>query len=111
ADVHDLDCDGRPEIVLAISTDLSPPSNLKVETIQLVVIEGSTGATRFAQRLLDKLDKSITFDSNRGSRLWAATADVNQDGVLDLFLPAMRPDTLRELRAFDGRSGQVLWRT
>ena len=115
--VFDLDGDGAGEFVLVIAADVDVerPAGSTYSShdwrLWVVVLEGRDGRVRWKQPLreLDQLMKSLPVDN---APPVPAAADLNADGVLDLVIgsDSRNSATTAEVRAFDGRNGELLWR-
>jgi hypothetical protein len=117
-DCHDLNGDGKVEVVLAAPCDYDQPlrdyyTGTNDVQLWLAVLNGRDGAVRWAQPLtgLQSQSGGAQFELRR---FWldAAYADFNGDGVDDVVLPAQRQagGAALDLVAHGGRDGQPLWR-
>jgi outer membrane protein assembly factor BamB len=103
---RDLDGDGRPEVILVGGLDESAVSSNAWQW-WLVVLSGRTGKVAWKQPLsgrglagtVQRLD--VEFEP--------IVAHLDGDRVLDLVVPAFRDDLGREVRAYRGGDGTLLW--
>lgn len=116
-DCRDLDGDGLVEIVMVVAADYGAPAKQSFGSgdarLWLVVISGSTGLTKWAEPLTLAMS-----DSNRhryrfeSTALEATYADLDNDGILDIVLPAQGSslNSQLEMRGISGKDGHSLWR-
>jgi outer membrane protein assembly factor BamB len=96
---HDLDGDGRPEVVCVYEVGDRTGRVVPGPRFRLAVLRGDTGELRWQQSLMGRF--------GGGSRM--AVVDLDGDGVRDLVTLATADDGTPELRAFSGRDGRPLW--
>jgi outer membrane protein assembly factor BamB len=99
---HDLDGDGRPEIVFFFEqSDGTGPG----ARFGLAVLRGDTGALRWRQTLPGRPVGS----AGPGEYRPPVVADLDGDGVRDLVFLTAGNDGVPVLRALSGRDGRALW--
>jgi serine/threonine protein kinase len=108
---HDLDGDGKPEVLFVSAMDWGWPSRGSHHSNDwqywLAVLSGRDGKVRWKQSLCDR---------DHGGSQPAMTpfayllADLDGDGVLDVVTEAGKPNAAGEVRAFSGKDGTPLWR-
>jgi hypothetical protein len=107
---HDLDGDGRPELLFIAGMDPDPtignPQRPDDWQLWLVVLDGTTGAVR-VKHPVSSTDLQSAVDGQ--TRLEPVFADLNRDGVQDIIVPALAKDHLRQVLVLDGRNGKTIW--
>jgi outer membrane protein assembly factor BamB len=76
------------------------------ESLHLAVLDGATGKPRWQQEIGPEIQTFMGYGFNEYEPL---LADINGDGVLDVITWAVDTRGMFEIRALDGRNGQVLW--
>jgi serine/threonine protein kinase/outer membrane protein assembly factor BamB len=117
AEAHDLDSDGRPEVLCIAALDYGYPLRAATSSLEaqlwLFVISGQTGKLQWAHALSPAYGQSpgnalrIDVAQNAFS---PAVGDLNGDGTNDILVPSMVPDGTRlETLALNGSDGSSLW--
>jgi outer membrane protein assembly factor BamB len=121
-DVRDLDGDGLAEVVWVGASDWEYPEarqfTIHQKQLRLAVLSGRNGRVVWRQPLSKRygLTPQTTTSALDFVAGWVALSygDLNADGVLDLLVPAEAEAATGaaglELRALNGRTGDVLWR-
>ncbi len=113
--VADLDGDGHAEVIAVMTCDLDVTHKQgqllggNDWQLWLGVFAGRTGKLLWKQSLGDKNTFGMRWPEDRAGAE-PTLADLNGDGVLDVLAPAIIGETDCELRAFNGRDGQLLWK-
>jgi tRNA A-37 threonylcarbamoyl transferase component Bud32 len=110
---HDLDGDGRPEVVFVSASNWDMPRDANGERSSndwqywLAVLDGATGRVKWKQAL------SARNMPNGNQPAWTpfacAVADLDGDGSRDLVIEGGLPNADGDVRAFRGRDGEPLW--
>jgi hypothetical protein len=103
-DVRDLDGDGRPEIVVYCDRDVGGFGTTRRERL-LLVLSGQTGKEKWQQPLSEPLDWVLNIEYSSP----AVCAQLAGKAHEDVLVWAISPDRKRELRAYDGQQGRLLW--
>jgi outer membrane protein assembly factor BamB len=97
---HDLDGDGRPEVVFLYETSDRTGPGVRGYRFGLAVLRGDTGALRWRQAVPGRTG---------GPDRRLAVADLDGDGVRDLVFLLVGDDGVPVLHALSGRDGRALW--
>jgi serine/threonine protein kinase len=115
--VTDIDQDGEPEVICLAAVDYGYPtspfafSNQDVQ-LWLFLAEATSGELCWAEPLSPAYGTSTQSTSPmqlNNFKIDLAYADLNDDQVYDLILPAVRADGALETRALSGLDGKLLW--
>ncbi|MGE3409192.1 MAG: protein kinase [Pirellulales bacterium] len=107
----DLDADGQQEVIYVAEMLLQDDavSQAKWHTpVLLLVLDGSTGRLKWKQQISE--GSNLAGDMVYQNEVPLSVADLNADGVADIVTPAFLEGLQLELRAYDGRAGNLLWR-
>ncbi|TWU02533.1 protein kinase domain-containing protein [Stieleria varia] len=122
-DCRDLDGDAQAEIIMVVACDFDQPTNVPQHLgssthmtgndrqLWLAVISGNDGSIRWSKPLCGiQVDGNRQFDIKE-TFIEPCYDDLNQDGVLDLVLPAQSSDgaSTLDMLAINGRDGQTFW--
>jgi outer membrane protein assembly factor BamB len=101
---HDLDGDGRPEVIAVYDQDLgTTPAQ---QQRWLTVLSGQTGAVRWSQPLSGPVGwSSMPFDATSG----AGVGKLGPGGEPAVVAWGLSADLKRELHAYGARDGRLLW--
>jgi outer membrane protein assembly factor BamB/predicted Ser/Thr protein kinase len=121
-DTRDLDGDGWAEVIWVGASDWEYPDsrefNIHQQQLQLAVISARDGSLLWHQPLSRRYGltpQTNTTPVEFGQGAIALTyGDLDADGVLDIVVPAEagseHAQDGHEMRAFNGQSGQLMWR-
>jgi outer membrane protein assembly factor BamB/predicted Ser/Thr protein kinase len=114
---RDLDGNGTEEVVWLAGVDYRYPQRLSLSSgdaqLWLFVVSGQTGRVQWSQPLSPQYGLAPGSSPPymfHNARFPVAAGDLDADGVLDLLAPAILADDSLELRALNGKNGELLWR-